>query len=407
MTHKRLIAVIVAVVGILGALGASAAFSKAALGSPTITSAPAAATMSRTATFAFSGPSGATFKCGLDGAATLACTSPRTYSSLADGVHVFNVVSVKSGDTSAPTTYSWTVDNVAPGQPTITAKPAALSGSSSASFAFSGPEANLRYACSLDGAAFVSCTSPTSYSGLSQGAHTFGVRAVDAAGNTGDPTPLWTWRVDTVPPPAPTLTAKPSDPTNTATNDFAWASSESDVTSECSLENGAWFTCTSPYRWVINTGNYGQHQFSVRSRDAAGNTSSATQYTFKYEKGLPSSGVPFQITGSVSAMQIGVWQSIAVTVTNPNSVPIYVSALQVTAAPDSTPSGCGTAANLELEQSNISAANTLIVPANGSLVLPAQGVSAPLIRLKNLPDVNQDVCKGKSFTLSYSGTATN
>src|SRR5207247_2530115 len=98
-------------------------------------------------------------------------------------------------------------------------------------------------------------------------------RAIDAAGNTGDPTPLWTWRVDTVAPVAPTLTTKPSDPTSTATNDFAWTSSESGVTSECSLENGAWFTCTSPYRWVIDTGNYGQHQFSVRSRDTAGNTS--------------------------------------------------------------------------------------------------------------------------------------
>jgi len=277
----------------------------------------------------------------------------------------------------------------------------------SASFTYSGPEANLRYTCSLDGSAYAACSSPTSYGGLAQGQHTFAVRAIDAAGNTGDPTSLWTWRVDTVAPAAPTLMTKPSDPTSTATNDFAWTSSESGVTSECSLENGSWFSCTSPYRWVIDTGNYGQHQFSVRSRDAAGNTSSATPYIFKYEKGLPSSGVPFQITGSVSALQIGIWQSIAVRVTNPNPVAIYVASLQVTAAPDSTPSGCGTAANLELEQSNISAANTLIVPHNGSLVLPAQGVTAPRIRLKDLPTVNQDVCKGKSFTLSYSGTATN
>jgi hypothetical protein len=406
MTHKRLIAVIVAVLGMLGAIGASAAFSKAALAAPSIASAPPAATTSRTATFAFTGPSGATFKCGLDGAATVACTSPKTYTGLVDGAHVFNVVAVKSGDQSAPTTYSWTVDNVAPAKPTITSQPAALVNSTSASFAFSGPEANLRYACSIDGAAFAACTSPASYSGLGQGTHTFGVRAVDAAGNTGDPATA-TWRVDSIPPPAPTLTAKPSDPTDTATNDFAWTSSESGVTSECSLENGAWFSCTSSYRWVINTGNYGQHQFSVRSRDAAGNPSTATVYSFKYEKGLPSSGVPFQITGSVSGMQIGIWQSIAVRVTNPNSVPIYVSALQVTAAPDSTPSGCSTAANLELEQSNVSASNTLIVPANGSVLLPAQGVSAPRIRLKDLPTVNQDVCKGKSFSLSYSGTASN
>lgn len=398
---------LLAVPALIAAAVAGAAFAKPALASPTITSGPAAATTSRTATFAFTGPSGATFKCGLDGAATVACTSPMGYNSLTDGPHVFNVVSVKSGETSAPTSFSWTVDTVAPTRPTITSGPAALASSTTASFAFSGPEAGLSYSCSIDGAAFASCTSPKSYSGLAQGNHTFAVRASDAAGNTGAPTTPWSWQVDTVAPAAPTLTAKPSNPTSTATNDFAWTSAESGGSSECSLENGSWFTCTSPYRWVINTGNYGQHQFAVRSRDAAGNASTATQYTFKYEKGLPSSGVPFQITGSVSAMVIGVWQPIGVRVTNPNPVAIYVSALQVTVAADSTPSGCSTAANLELEQSNISASNTLIVPANGSVVLPAQGVAAPRIRLKNLPTVNQDICKGKSFALSYSGTATN
>ena len=406
VTHKHLVAVLVAVLGMLVAVGVGAAFSQASLAAPTISSAPPAATTSRTATFVFTGPSGASFKCGLDAAATVACSSPRTYTSLTDGAHVFNVVSVKSGGESAATTFGWTVDNVAPARPTITSGPAPVAGSTSASFAYSGPEANLRYSCSLDGAAFASCASPTSYVGLGQGSHTFAVRATDAAGNTGDPTTS-AWRVDTVAPPAPVLTTRPSDPTSTATNDFAWTSAESGVTSECSLENGAWFACTSPYRWVINTSNYGRHQFVVRSRDAAGNASTATQYTFKYQKGLPDSGVPFQITGSVSALQIGVWQSIAVRVTNPNSVAIYVSALQVSAAADSTPAGCTTAQNLELESSNISSTNTLIVPANGSVVLPAQGVTAPRIRLRDLPTVNQDVCKAKSFSLSYSGTAGN
>jgi hypothetical protein len=29
------------------------------------------------------------------------------------------------------------------------------------------------------------------------------------------------------------------------------------------------------------------------------------------------------------------------------------------------------------------------------------------MRLKNLPTVDQDVCKNKSFSLTYTGTATN
>ena len=204
------------------------------------------------------------------------------------------------------------------------------------------------------------------------------------------------WRVDSVAPPAPVLTTRPSDPTPAATNDFVWTCAESGATAECSLENGAWVTCTSPFRWVINAGNYGQHEFIVRSRDAAGNASTSTQYTFKYEKGLPDSGVPFQITGSVSALQIGLWQDVAVTVTDPNSVHIYVSALRSAPPANSTPAGCTTAQNLEVQPPNISATNTLVVPANGTVMLPAQGVAAPRLRLLDLPTVNQDVCKAKS-----------
>ncbi len=412
MKHQGPIAVIVAgvgalaVVGVVAGLGAEAASSQAKLSSPTLTSTPAAATTSRAATFSFTGPAGATFKCGLDGPATQVCTSPRAYAALPDGGHVFNVVATKSGQQSKPTTYSWSVDNLAPTKPTSSAGPAALASSTSASFTFAGSEAGLRFSCSLDGSAFTTCTSPRSYSGLAQGSHTFAVRAIDAAGNTSAPTSR-SWSIDTVAPPSPVLTTKPADPTSTATNDFAWTIGESGVTSECSLENGAFFSCSSPYSWVINTSNNGQHQFAVRSRDAAGNTSAATSYKFKYEKGLPTSGLPFQISGSVSSLQIGIWQSIGVRVTNPNSVAIFVSALQVSAAPDSSPAGCRTAENLQFEQSNISTSTRLVVPANGSLLLPAQGVTAPRMRLRNLPTVNQDVCKGKSFALSYSGTASN
>jgi hypothetical protein len=53
------------------------------------------------------------------------------------------------------------------------------------------------FECSLDGAAFSTCTSPFTASGLSFGSHTFEVRAVDTADNT-DPTPAsFTWTIVT------------------------------------------------------------------------------------------------------------------------------------------------------------------------------------------------------------------
>jgi hypothetical protein len=46
----------------------------------------------------------------------------------------------------------------------------------------------------------------------------------------------------------------------------------------------------------------------------------------------------------------------------------------------------------------------LAVPANGSASLPAAGVAAPTIALRDLP-FNQDACQGARFPLAFSGRA--
>ena len=385
---------------------AAAAASKPTVAAPTITSTPANPAASTSATLRFTGPSGATFQCLLDAATFATCVSPKSYTGLGQGAHTFKVRSVSGSTQSESTSYTWTVDTVAPPAPSITAKPAILSNATSPSFSFSDTESGVTFRCQLDGSAYAACTSPLSYSGVAQGGHTFAVQAVDAAGNTS-PSTTWAWSIDSIAPSAPVLTTKPTDPTFNATNTFAWTPSESGLTFQCSLENGAWVTCSTPYTWVIVTSNYGQHQFAVRAIDAAGNISAGTIYSFKYEKNLPTSGLPFQISGSVSGLTLGTYKPIFVTITNPNSVTIFVSALNVAVATDSSPSGCTSSDNVDLLQSNVSTSLTVAVPANGSVSLPAQGAAAPQIRLRNLPTVNQDVCKGKSFALTYSGTATN
>jgi hypothetical protein len=89
-----------------------------------------------------------------------------------------------------------------PPDTSITSGPPDPSTSSSASFSFTGtddvtPTASLTYECQLDGATFAGCSSPQSYSGLSDGSHTFQVRARDAAANL-DPTPAYqAWQVNT------------------------------------------------------------------------------------------------------------------------------------------------------------------------------------------------------------------
>jgi hypothetical protein len=87
------------------------------------------------------------------------------------------------------------IDRVAP-DTAISSGPSGTVGSSSASFAFSSSEGGSNLECSLDGGSFVGCASPAGYSNLADGAHSFAVRAVDAAGNA-DATPAsrsWTVR---------------------------------------------------------------------------------------------------------------------------------------------------------------------------------------------------------------------
>ena len=88
-----------------------------------------------------------------------------------------------AGNTDASAAqYTWTVDTVAPNT-TIDSNPTNPANSASANFTFSSTEGGSTFECEIDGGGFSSCSSPKNYAGLSEGSHTFKVRATDAAGN--------------------------------------------------------------------------------------------------------------------------------------------------------------------------------------------------------------------------------
>ena len=77
---------------------------------PAIVSGPASPTTSATAMFAFTGASGASFQCSVDGGAYAACTSPFATASLANGAHTFRVTQSDAlHPVSQAATYSWTI----------------------------------------------------------------------------------------------------------------------------------------------------------------------------------------------------------------------------------------------------------------------------------------------------------
>ncbi|MFD1053893.1 hypothetical protein [Terrabacter terrigena] len=116
--------------------------------------------------------------------------------------------------------------------------------------------------------------------------------------------------------------------------------------------------------------------------------------------------LPFTVTGSVTGLAPGLWRPVAATVHNPNAVTIRVTSLVLSVAMDSAPPGCRTSTNVEIEQADWDPNRDITVPPGGRVTLAERGVANPRIRLRDLPTVNQDVCKGKSFMLVWSGTAT-
>jgi hypothetical protein len=151
---------------------------------PAVDAAPASPSADPSPAIAFSHLVFSHFQCTLDGGAPAACSSPADLATLgggplADGAHTLTVAARDAnGVLTQAALVVWTVRTDAPA---ITAAPAPVTNKKSASFTFSHT-AYASFRCKLDGAAFSACTSPSAYSSLATGAHSFQVEALDADG---------------------------------------------------------------------------------------------------------------------------------------------------------------------------------------------------------------------------------
>src|SRR5205807_1254967 len=256
---------------------------------PSIDSGPAASSTNiGNVSFGFSDSEGtATFEVRIDGGSWSASTSPKAYSSLGDGSHTFDVRALDGyGNTSSATSRTWTVDATAPPAPSIDSGPAASSTSgANVGFGFSDTEGTATFEVRLDGGSWTSSTSPKAYSGLSDGSHTFDVRALDGYGNTSSATSR-TWTVDATAPPAPSIDSGPAaSSTSGAIVSFGFSDSEGGATFEVRLDGGAWTSAASPHSY--SSLSDGSHTFDVRALDAYGNTTSATSRTWTVDATAP------------------------------------------------------------------------------------------------------------------------
>ncbi len=178
---------------------------------------------------------------------------------------------IRLGEPGPPPTPPDTTINSGPANPTT---------STGATFTFSANEP-ATFDCSVDGTAFVACTSPQSYSGLAVAEHSFLVRATDTQG-TPDPTPassVWTINeppLDTTPPDT-TITAAPTNPSSVRSPSFSFTGTDNQsppelLEFECRLDSTdelLYGECLSPHTFANLAP--GPHTVDIRAVDEQDN----------------------------------------------------------------------------------------------------------------------------------------
>ena len=168
---------------------------------------------------------------------------------------------------------------------------------------------------------------------------------------------------------------------------------------QCRLDGRAWKSCRSPVAYAGLSA--GAHRFRVRAVGRRRSHGRPARFRWRVLEPRDFSIAPR--LGDLRPLFPGAApQPLPLTISNPNPLPILVTSVGVATAGD--PSDCRSADNLTLTPASISASAPLRVPAHGSVDLPAAGVAAPSIQLRDLP-VNQDACQGAVFPLSFSGSA--
>ena len=230
------------------------------------------------------------FECALDGAPFAPCEvvedgiyTRLRVSGLAEGDHQLAVREVDLAGNADPTpeVAHFKVDTIPP-QTSFFKGPQGLT-RLLGPFQFASSEEGSSFQCGLDGGPMSFCQSPYSLpSSLPDGDHVLEVSAVDVAGNQDASPATRAFHLDRTAPVA----SIESGPVGTVSNPnatFAFSANES-ATFECGLDEEL-APCTTPR--LFPDLNDGEHTFSVRATDAAGNLGEEATRTFRVEARPP------------------------------------------------------------------------------------------------------------------------
>jgi arylsulfatase A-like enzyme/subtilase family serine protease len=150
------------------------------------------------------------------------------------------------------------------------------------------------------------------YTALAEGAHTFAVRARDAASHL-DPTPAGhIWTIDLTAPET-TITAAPPAFSGSAVS-FSFQSTEVGSAFECALDVAGYAPCVNPTGYSGLSS--GSHTFRVRARDAAGNVDGTpASYTWTVN---PATAPDLIVSALAAPATAGAGTNVTVTYTTKN-----------------------------------------------------------------------------------------
>ena len=154
---------------------------------------------------------------------------------------------------------------------TIDSGPTGPTNDPTPTFTFSSNESGSTFKCQIDSGSFAACSSPKTPASLSDGPHTFAVRATDPAGNT-DPSPATRSFTVNATAPNTTIDSGPTGLTNDNTPTFTFSSDDAGASFAC-FDAFVFGTCSGPgASHTIATLPDGPHSLTVTSIDSAGNS---------------------------------------------------------------------------------------------------------------------------------------
>jgi len=235
-------------------------------------------TNSTSTSIAFDVTGGVSSECRIDAGSYASCTSPVSYSELAEGSHTVNIRSTDiNGNVESPVTLVWTIDLTVPVIAAHDSVVAEATSHASTSVTYELPAVTDNY----DTGVIATCD-PASGSAFALGETTVTCNATDSGGNAAEPVTFVVTVSDTI---APVVNVtSPVSPTNAPSVVFT-VNDATNVTTECQINDGGFVSCTSPFQPSLTDGTY---TVVVRATDEAMLTGEATTTPFVVDMTAPS-----------------------------------------------------------------------------------------------------------------------